>query len=170
MPRTRTGCCRSLSICTQEYTRYSHPARKRLPVANEMQGSSREAHRSRRRRHLDRPDPLTFLKLGRYHRITRRPAAVDGCRHDLVGRLFECTPNIDPDTRPREDGTASRFGTRYRNEQPTTDTDKSEESQGDAPTCASGRSGVEAIGKRLCRRRGDRFLIDGPRRLRDILR
>ncbi len=110
----------------------SHPARRRLPADNGMQESSREAHWSRHRRHLHRPNPLTFLKLGRYHGITRRPAALYGCRHDLVGRLFECIPNVDPDTRPRKDGTASRFGARYRSEQPATDTDDGEESQGDA--------------------------------------
>ncbi len=41
--------------------------------------------------------------------------------------IFECIPNVDPDTRPREDGTASRFGARYGREQPATDTHEGEQ-------------------------------------------
>ncbi len=53
--------------------------------------------------------------------------ALYGCRHDLAGRLFECIPNVNPDTRPRKDGTACRIGTRYGNEQPATNTNEGEQ-------------------------------------------
>ncbi len=43
-------------------------------------------------------------------------------------------------------------------------------SEVDNPTCASGRSGVEVVGERLCRRGGDHFLLDGRHQRRDILR
>ncbi len=42
-------------------------------------------------------------------------------------------------------------------------------SEVDNPTCASERSGVEVVGERLCRHRGDHFLLDGRHQRRGIL-